>query len=90
MFSKMHVVRFVLFDHLANVFEGRHDTRALKLFDELIADDVTDKRIVVVGASQIPYRASENLLSIMISLIPVAGRYLMINIQTVLEAAKMA
>lgn len=80
----------VLFNRFSCIFEQQRVTKAQELFYELIQDNVNDKRVIIVGVSRTPYQASERLLSIMISLVPIQGRVLMINIQSILEAAKMA
>lgn len=66
------------------------NTEIKTVYEKLLRDDVRDLQFVVTGKTDIPFRASENLLRIMTSLVPISGATLLINIKTVLLAAKQA
>ncbi|MFN0117769.1 MAG: hypothetical protein ACKVQC_05680 [Elusimicrobiota bacterium] len=77
-----------VFRAFADLFSEGSKERQLLL--DLVIDQVQNKKVVVLGDSQIIYTASDKLLSILISLIPVQGGIMMIELQSVLEAAKNA
>jgi hypothetical protein len=85
-----HLTYAQLFQEFSSGFKQAAQFEAQHLVAELAEDKTDDKRVVVIGSSKTPYTATERLISIMFSLLPIAGRYLMINIRAVLEAAKMA
>ncbi len=69
---------------------SRSYPKASRMFDELARNIVDDKRVVIIGTFRTPYVMSEQLISILNSLIAIRDGYLLIDINIVRLAAKMA
>lgn len=79
-----------LFEKLKEAFENAGHTTIAHTYQQLAQEQTSGLRLLIVGAPVTPYTASEKLLEIMISMVPIQNGTLLIDIGVVLLAAKQA